>query len=503
MLCDRMLRKVLKSCYDFLFGCVIRRLYFGAINQRNILTLPLNFLANFSIVFIWLMVFKNAGIIPLDIRPKIHSRAAFYLDNYMFGDFWGELYQQLGNASYYYWTLLTSAIFSTVFLLALPLLVWYYVYYVRRLDHNLMEWSDDIFHFNNRTNPKRVRTLWMPFLLPFLAFVTLNVMHVFAKQTEENFAEWKDLTAWFSYVILHLTAPILTAVYLYVFHPPGTLKCFSLALGIQNLMGVTTHLLLPMAPPWFVHMYGIMDTEHVNYTQEGFAAGLTRVDTQMGTHLNTSGFHMSPIVFGAVPSLHSAMAFQCFLFLITRSATYKGRMGTAPPSKEIDLALELQKDSDMELQALELQTLDRESSSGSSSSEDRDLDELVEPASHCDTPGTWIAYYQHDTALASRWYFAVLERALLPRIFGTIFLLWQWWATMYLDHHYRFDLFVGMCYALLVHLLINHYVLQPRVLQPWLAVRQQLVPDTRNEGRTMGMRVFQDTKLEWFFDPLA
>lgn len=495
-----MLVKFLKECYNFLFGCVIKRLYMGAVNQRNLLTLPLNFFVNFSLVFMWLVAFKNAGIIPLDIRPKIHSKAAFYLDNYLFGDFWGEMFEQFGKDTYYYWTLLTSAIFSTVFLLLIPLSIWYYVYYIRRLDYNVMEWSDHIFHFDNRANPKRVRTLCIPFLLPFFAFVTLNVMHMFAKQTEENFADWKDLTAWFSYVILHVTAPILTAVYLYVFHPPGTLKCFALALGIQNLMGVATHLLLPMAPPWFIHMYGIRDTEHVNYTQEGFAAGLIRVDTQMGTHLNTSGFHMSPIVFGAVPSLHSAMAFQCFLFLITRPASFKGRMGVAPP-KESELAILLQKDND-----LELQTLDRESSSGSSSSEDHDVEDLAEligPTSRCDTPGTWIAYYQCDAELTSRWYFIFLERALLPRILGTCFLLWQWWATVYLDHHYRFDLFVGMCYALFVHLLINQYLLQPRVLQPWLAIRLQLVPDTRNEGRTMGMRVFKDTKLEWFFDPLA
>ncbi|GAV51188.1 hypothetical protein ZYGR_0AD03710 [Zygosaccharomyces rouxii] len=504
--------RFLRGCYNVVFGCVIKRLYRGGLNQRNLLTLPLNFFTNFSIIFIWLMIFKNAGLIPIDIRPKIHSKAAFYLDNYMFGDFWGEMYAQFGKTSYFPWTIFTSVVFTSIFLLLIPLAIWYYIYYVKKLDYNLMEWNDHIFHFSNKSNPKRVRTLCIPFLLPFFALVFLNIMHIFAKQTEENFANWKDFVSWVSYVILHLTAPILTAVYLYVFHPPGVVKCFALSLGIQNLMGVTTHLLLPMAPPWFIHMYGITDTEHVNYTQEGYAAGLVRVDKQLGTHLNTSGFHMSPIVFGAVPSLHSAMAFQCFLFLITRSATYKGRMrnGISPSRKEAapifisESSEETEIGSSPELplglagdDELELRILGPEGSTNSS------CEELEATADRCDAPGTLALYYVHDAEFCTRWYFGIFNRAILPRLLGISFLLWQWWSTMYLDHHYRFDLFVGVLYALFVHILINHYVLQPKVLQPWLAVRLQQIPDTRNEGRTMGMRVFEDTKLEWFFDPLA
>lgn len=499
--------RMLRGFYHVVFECVIKRLYRGGLNQRNLITLPLNFFANFSVIFIWLVIFKNAGLIPIDMRPAIHSKAPFYLDNYMFGDSWDEMYQQFGKSNYFYWTTLSSTAFACIFLLAVPLSIWYYIYYVRKLDYNIMEWNEHVFHFNNRSNPKRPRTLWIPFLLPFTVFLFLNIMHVFAKQTEENFADWKDLVAWFSYVILHLTAPILTAVYLYVFHPPGVLKCFAISLGIQNLMGVTTHLLLPMAPPWFVHMYGIMDDEHVNYIQEGYAAGLTRVDKQLGTHLNSAGFHMSPIVFGAVPSLHSAMAFQCFLFLITRSATYKNRMGGisgsakgAAGESEIEtgneLPLLLGKDDE-----LELENLDREGTSFSSL-EERD-DGVGAVSSRCNTPGTWAIYSLHDPEFCSSWYFGIFNRALLPRSLGTLFLLWQWWSTMYLDHHYRVDLFIGVIYALFVHILINHYLLQPRVLSPWLGIRLQQIPDTKNEGRTMGMRVFQDTNMEWFFDPLA
>lgn len=464
---------------------VIKRLYNGAVNQRNLLTLPLNFSINFSPIFIWLTIFKNAGLVPIDLRPKIHSKCAFFMDAYLFGDHADELFLQYGNKKYRLITFFTSFAFVTVFLVLLPLAVWYYTYYVRRLKHNLLEWNDHVFHFSNRSDPKGFRTLVIPFLLPLVAFVLLNVDSLFAVQRQENFAKWKDLLAWFSYVILHLTAPILTAVYLYVFHPAGTLKCFGFALGFQNLMGVATHLLVPMAPPWFTHLYGINDIEHVNYLQEGYAAGLTRVDAHLGTHLNTSGFHMSPIVFGAVPSLHSAMAFQCFLFLITRSSTLKNRFASA--ARGLSLFKEPEA---MELAPLASTDVDVDSSSSLGGYDEAE-------------PLNYVKYYDYDALFANKWYFALFNKALLPRLLGTAFIVIQWWATMYLDHHYRFDLFVGVLYALLWHIIVNRFILQPRVLTPWLNVRMGEEPDTKNEGRTMGMRVFADTRLEWFFDPLA
>lgn len=74
---------------------------------------------------------------------------------------------------------------------------------------------------------------------------------------------------------------------------------------------------------------------------------------------------------------------------------------------------------------------------------------------------------------------------------------------MYLDHHYRFDLFVGVLYAMTSFIIINWFVLQPKVLKKWIHIRLGDKVDTRNEARTFGMRVFCGTKMEWFFDPLA
>lgn len=462
---------------------IIKRLYNGSLNQRNLVTLPINFAINFSPIFLWLAIFKNAGLVPIDIRPSIHSKAAFFLDVYLFGDHADELFLQLNDKKYRLLSFISSFAFMVVFLVLFPLAIWYYIYYIKRVKTNVLEWNEQVFHFSNGSNPKRFRTLAIPFLLPLVSFLLLNIDSLFALQRQENFAKWKDMLAWFSYVIMHLTAPILTAVYLYVFQPPGTLKCFAFALGFQNLMGVTTHLLLPMAPPWFTHLYGIYDTKHVNYTQEGYAAGLTRVDAQLGTHLNTSGFHMSPIVFGAVPSLHSAMAFQCFLFLITRSTTLKNRFASAMR------AFNATKDPE----TLELTSLQ---------DSDADADSSIACEEESDTLA-YVKYYDFDAQFANKWYFALFNKAVLPRLLGTAFIILQWWATMYLDHHYRFDLFIGMLYALLWHIVVNSLILQPRVLAPWVNVRLGEEPDSKNEGRTMGMRVFANTRLEWFFDPLA
>lgn len=305
------------------------RVYRGGLNTRNIPTLVFNFALNFFPVFIWLTIFKNAGLIPTSWRPPIHNRLAFLADIYMFGDSAGELVAQYGEsaraAARASW--LTSSLLAVV-LIVLPLLLWYHIYYKRRVNYNVIDPHATIFHNNQPFSPTSPRALF-PFLFFIYVFISLNSVHLFAKQDEAVFTKHKDLLAWVSYVLLHLLAPIFTAIYLYVFHPPGTLKAFSLAMGLQNICGVFSHLLMPMAPPWFIHMYGIHDTEHVSYEQEGFAAGLTRVDTHLGTHLNSKGFHKSPIVFGAVPSLHSAMAVQCFLFLITRATTTKANFLTA------------------------------------------------------------------------------------------------------------------------------------------------------------------------------
>ena len=548
----------------------IARIAKSSFNQRNLLTLPLNFLINFLPIFIWILIFNNAGRIPVNIRPQIHSKFAFLHDAFFFGDFFGELERQFGDryistrVSYF-----TAGLSSTLFLLVIPLCLWFYIYYVKRSTNNVLEWYDDIFHGANRKNPKRLRALILPFLLPALSHAVLNIAHSFTAQFLGNFTGTKDTIAWVSYVVFHVMAPILTAIYLYVFQPPGTVKCFALALGIQNIAGVCTHLLFPTASPWFIHMYGINDTEHVNYSQKGFAAGLIRFDKRLGSKISSDGFQLSPVVFGAVPSLHSAIAFQCFLFIVSRSTSLKHRFCNGRTTNDVqgsngvvpNLSLSLSAslnaedgtdnsasqassdsetvelqdfgtlsasnkmlittDTDLELGMSETLASLSELTSSSSSTSTTTLTLTLTPTptpSHSDARTEpdfdlfelgerehlkFLKLYEEDHEYSSRWYFRPWNTGLVPKLIVTGYLMLQWWATQYLDHHYRFDLFVGMLYSLISFSLVDYFILQPKVLQSWLLVRLGVKEDEKNEARTLGMRVFEGTKLEWFFDPLA
>lgn len=52
-----------------------------------------------------------------------------------------------------------------------------------------------------------------------------------------------------------------------------------------------------------------------NYSMPGSPAGLARIDALFGLNLYTSTFTASPLVFGAMPSLHSGIATIEALFL--------------------------------------------------------------------------------------------------------------------------------------------------------------------------------------------
>ncbi|CAL9734351.1 inositolphosphotransferase 1 [Monosporozyma servazzii] len=482
---------------------IIYRLISSVFNKRNIITLPFNFFINFAPVLIWLNLFNYAKLIPNSIRPNIHSKLAFLSDAFLFGDWFHELNFQYNSNKLTQLSFVTSSTFFTFILVLFPIAIWFYIYHVRKVQFNLIEWYDHIFHFENPSNLKRLRLIIFPYFIPFISFIALNIMHLFSEQSPQNFTTAKDLTAWTSYVILHVTAPILTTVYLYVFHAPGMIKCFAFTLGLQNLCGIFTHLLIPTASPWFTHMYGINDTEHVSYDQEGFAAGLVRVDTHLGTHLNTNGFHKSPIVFGAVPSLHSAIAFQCFLFIMTRASTLKHRfVTTSTPTDQHSPSLSVSESTS----SLSDDNEDATTPTFEMATFTKDLEDIstrTTTTASSNYPLRYIQLYDYEISMSNNWKFKLFNKGLFPKILVSSYILLQWWATMYLDHHYRFDLFIGMLYSLVAFIVMNVLYIQPHILKNWLDLRLGEKEDINNEARTYGMRVFQGTKFEWFFDPLS
>lgn len=75
----------------------------------------------------------------------------------------------------------------------------------------------------------------------------------------------------------------------------------------------------------------------------------------------------------------------------------------------------------------------------------------------------------------------------------------QWWATIYLDHHWRLDLICGMMYSITWFTII--YKL--RIIKSDAKFVKLRLSYDFNNGSTMGMRVFRNTKLQSFFDPLS
>ncbi|ABN68081.2 putative inositol phosphoesterase [Scheffersomyces stipitis CBS 6054] len=400
-----------------------RRVVLSVLNGRNIFQFILNFFISFSPVLIWLSIFKNAGLIPNWTRPPIHVKLAMTLDRYIFDIF---LYPIYGITSLSFLVALCGALIKyqelelqvttipmDATLLNSP----------HSLDADVTPFFErdsnpELFveHYNNnngrvsksletpKTKPLNCWCLATPILVPTSWFI-LNLVYWFRDPIRTP----KDLLAWFLYVVCHLVAPIFTAIWLYLFQPPGALRLFSLGLGIQNIAGVVTHLIFPNVPPWYIYFYG--EETIPDYDMPGFAAGLIRIDMIMGTHIHTAGFHISPIVFGALPSLHSAMAVMVFLF---------------------------------------------------------------------------VSYYSRNMGV---------------KIAYLLYVVLQWWATIYLDHHWRLDLIVGMLYSIASFSFLLFWSRGLSFVERnFILARKRC--DFKN-GSTAGMRIFRNTKLQTVFDPYS
>ncbi|PWN41227.1 hypothetical protein IE81DRAFT_303882 [Ceraceosorus guamensis] len=138
-----------------------------------------------------------------------------------------------------------------------------------------------------------------------------------------TWTDFQDVLAWVFYGVLHFASPFLMGWWAWGFAPTGAAQAFGWALGLQNLSGLCIHLAFPNAAPWYKDTYDA--TVVPDYFFPGSAAGLVRVDAVLGTHLYTKAFRKSPVVFGALPSLHAATA-MCIACFVVR---YGGKAGAA------------------------------------------------------------------------------------------------------------------------------------------------------------------------------
>ncbi len=79
---------------------------------------------------------------------------------------------------------------------------------------------------------------------------------------------------------------------------------YSYAMMLLNTFALTTFVLFPAAPPWYVMKYGFVQPGMDLLAGEG-AAGLSKIDKILGTTVfSTVWGNMNPNKFAAVPSLH-------------------------------------------------------------------------------------------------------------------------------------------------------------------------------------------------------
>ncbi|KAJ0424087.1 hypothetical protein BJY00DRAFT_11796 [Aspergillus carlsbadensis] len=121
-----------------------------------------------------------------------------------------------------------------------------------------------------------------------------------------------DLLAWLPYGICHYGAPFVVSLIMFIFGPPGVVPLFARTFGYISMAAVVIQLFFPCSPPWYENRYGLAPAD---YSIQGDPAGLARIDKLFGVDLYTSGFHQSPVVFGAFPSLHAADSTLAALFM--------------------------------------------------------------------------------------------------------------------------------------------------------------------------------------------
>ncbi|KAF5870584.1 putative inositolphosphotransferase protein [Botrytis fragariae] len=242
-------------------GRFFLHIYRTLLNRHSFFGLLRHILINMTFILIWITTFKNAWRIDSSIRPLIDVNYLETLDRRVFG------FSMFGLASQF-----TCSVIG---------ILWMYTLTRKKIS-----------------------------IIAGLPPLLLNILYALSHDLSEPL----DVFAWLSYGVIHFVSPFLAAFWLWLFAPPGVVSMFAWSFGIQNCLGIMTHLSFPSAAPWYGDQYGY-PLPPGNYSMPGSAAGLVRVDKVLGTHIYANAFKASPLVFGAFPSLHGAFSCCCFFFV--------------------------------------------------------------------------------------------------------------------------------------------------------------------------------------------
>ncbi|APR83393.1 PAP2 family protein [Minicystis rosea] len=110
-----------------------------------------------------------------------------------------------------------------------------------------------------------------------------------------------------------------TGVYLY-FKDQPRMRHYLWSFAVANLLSYTIWMVLPAAPPWYLHAHGCT----IDMSVRPNPAGLARVDALLGINYFGAFYTRAASVFGAMPSMHCGYP-MLGLFTAWRVAGWKAR----------------------------------------------------------------------------------------------------------------------------------------------------------------------------------
>lgn len=122
--------------------------------------------------------------------------------------------------------------------------------------------------------------------------------------------------------------PIVVIMVIVLWVKRGELSAarYALAFLLMNFFAFTTYFFYPAAAPWYVAKYGFVQPLG---PIPGDPAGLARFDQMLGLGVSNEFYSMSPVVFGALPSMHAGFMMLVWLYSLKLSKKWYISLGLA------------------------------------------------------------------------------------------------------------------------------------------------------------------------------